>query len=86
MARIWQLQEAKDQFSEVVDEAIHHGPQVITQHGVEVAIILSSAEYHQMMRSQQKLSEFFHTSPLAEVSEELDLNRDPSPARPDLAL
>lgn len=86
MARTWQLQEAKDQFSEVVDEAIHHGPQVITQHGVEVAIVLSSAEYHQMIRSQQKLSDFFRTSPLAEVVEELDLSRDHSPVRRDLVL
>ena len=30
MKRVWQLQEAKNKLSEVVDEAIQHGPQIIT--------------------------------------------------------
>jgi hypothetical protein len=30
MSRVWQLQEAKNKFSEVVEEAMAHGPQVIT--------------------------------------------------------
>ncbi len=30
MARVWQLQEAKNKLSEVVDEALKQGPQVIT--------------------------------------------------------
>ncbi len=28
MSRVWQLQEAKNKFSEVVDEALSSGPQV----------------------------------------------------------
>jgi len=39
MARVWQLQEAKNKFSEVVDEALKHGPQVITKRGVETVIV-----------------------------------------------
>ena len=38
MARVWQLQEAKNKFSEVVEEAISHGPQIITKHGIEAVI------------------------------------------------
>lgn len=81
---MWQLQEAKNKFSEVVEEAIHIGPQVITKRGVEVAVVLSYTEYRQMMASQKKLSDFFRESPLAEV--DLDLTRDKGDARDDIAL
>lgn len=84
MARIWQLQEAKNKFSEVVDEALIHGPQVITRRGVETVIVLSWADYHQLMRTQQKLSEFFRESPLAEA--DLDLQRDTSNWRQETPL
>jgi antitoxin Phd len=80
----WQLQEAKNKLSEVIEEAIHQGPQVITKRGVEVAIVLSYQEYQKMFSAQQKLSTFFQTSPLAEV--ELDLSRDKSDARDDVEL
>lgn len=82
MQKNWQLQEAKNKLSEVVEDAIQHGPQVITKRGVEVAVILSYPEFLKLRKSQGSLSEFFRRSPLAEV----DLERDPSPARPDLAL
>ncbi len=84
MGRVWQLQEAKNKLSEVVDEALTDGPQVITKRGVETAIVLSYADYRKLLLSQQKLSDFFRESPLAGV--ELDLARDTSPNREDLAL
>ena len=84
MAGTWQLQEAKNKLSKVVDEAIHQGPQIITRHGVEVAIVLSLDEYRRLAASQEKLSEFFKHSPLAEV--DIDLSRDKSPVREDFAL
>ena len=84
MARIWQLQEAKNKLSEVVDEAMNHGPQVITKRGVEAVIVLSYAEYRKMILRQKPLSVFFQESPLAE--EPLDLSRDRSGLRPDIAL
>ena len=84
MMRMWQLQEAKNKFSEVVEEAIRGGPQLITKRGVEAVILLSYAEYRRLMVTQQKLSAFFRESPLAEVS--LDLHRDTSSARPEPAL
>jgi antitoxin Phd len=84
MTRMWQLQEAKNKFSEVVEEALKHGPQVITKRGVETAIVLSFAEYRRLLLSQQKLSDFFRESPLVGV--DLDLTRDTSPARGDVTL
>lgn len=77
--RSWQVQEAKNKFSQVVNDAVHQGPQIITKHGVEVAIVLSSEEYHRLVGARQKLSDFFRQSPLAEVA--LDLERDKSEIR-----
>jgi prevent-host-death family protein len=84
MKRVWQLQEAKNKLSEVVEEALSKGPQVITRRGVEAVVVLSYHEYHRLVASPSKLSEFFRESPL--VGSELDLNRDRSESRPDVVL
>ncbi|HSO71299.1 MAG TPA: type II toxin-antitoxin system Phd/YefM family antitoxin [Thermodesulfobacteriota bacterium] len=84
MAGMWQLQEAKNKLSKVVDEAIHRGPQIITRHGVEVAVVLSLDEYRRLASSQEKLSDFFRHSPLSEV--DIDLSRDMSSVREDFPL
>jgi antitoxin Phd len=84
MKRVWQLQEAKNRLSEVLQEAIQHGPQIITKRGVEVGILLSYSEYRKMIASQKKLSAFFRESPLAGV--DLELDRDTSDLRDDMAL
>ena len=84
MQQRWQLQEAKNQFSRVVTDAIQDGPQVITRHGVEVAIVLSMSEYRKLVAERTKLSQFFRNSPLRGI--ELDLSRDDSPQRDELDL
>lgn len=84
MSRLWQLQEAKSRLSEVIDEALREGPQVITRRGVETAVLLSYADYQKMLSSQSRLSDFFRQSPL--VGAELDLSRDTSPVRAHLDL
>lgn len=84
MMQTWQLQDAKNRFSEVVEEAVSRGPQVITKRGVETVVVLSYAEYRRLQLGQSKLSDFFRQSPL--VDAELDLVRDQSPQRSDLSL
>jgi antitoxin Phd len=80
----WQLQEAKNKFSRVVENAVNDGPQIITKRGVEVAIVISFADYQKMVASRGKLSTFFRDSPLVGI--ELDLARDKSDARKDFDL
>ncbi len=84
MIRTWQLQEAKNKFSRVVDNAVNSGPQIITKRGVEVVIVISCAEYQKMMASRGSLSTFFRDSPL--VGADLDLARDISNVREDIKL
>jgi prevent-host-death family protein len=43
--RKWPLQDARDHLSEVVDLAIGEGPQTVTRHGKEVAVVVSKAEF-----------------------------------------
>ncbi len=82
MARTWQLQQAKNCFSEVIDEAIAHGPQVITRRGKETAVIISYDEYRSLNARRTKLSEFFRNSPM--FGADLDLSRDTSASRDDM--
>ena len=79
MSKTWQLQEAKNRLSTVIDEAIHHGPQVITRRSIETAVLISVADYKRMLVSQDRLSHFFRESPL--VGKGLALTRDTTPTR-----
>jgi prevent-host-death family protein len=41
----WHLQDAKNQFSKVVQRARSEGPQVVTVRGERAAVVLSAADY-----------------------------------------
>jgi prevent-host-death family protein len=84
MIQTWQLQEAKNKFSQVVENAINSGPQIITKRGAEVAVVISCAEYQKMIAARGNLSDFFRESPLVGI--DLDLTRDTSKARSDAEL
>ncbi|MCU0492291.1 MAG: type II toxin-antitoxin system Phd/YefM family antitoxin [Chloroflexaceae bacterium] len=81
MTREWQLQEAQNKLSEVVDEALKHGPQVITRRGVQAAIVLSYEDYRRMVVNQGTLSEFFRASPLADIALDFNMTRTEHPLR-----
>lgn len=70
----WQLQDAKNKFSEVVDQALKVGPQEITRHGKKTAVILSMEDYRKLMGRKGNLADFFRDSPLGEIP--LERNRD----------
>jgi antitoxin Phd len=41
----WQVQEAKMRLSQVIEEAQSKGPQMITRHGVDRAVVLSIDDF-----------------------------------------
>jgi prevent-host-death family protein len=41
----WQLQEAKQRFSELVRRTLEEGPQTITRNGEEVVVVIPAADY-----------------------------------------
>lgn len=76
----WQLQEAKNRFSEVVDEALAHGPQTVTRHGREVVVIMSIEEYQRLKHRPKSLLEVLRQIP-EEYRVELDISRTPDYGR-----
>lgn len=44
----WQVQEAKQRFSEVLRAVEQGGPQIITRHGQEIAVIIDMTEYRRL--------------------------------------
>jgi prevent-host-death family protein len=75
----WQLQEAKNRFSEVVRKASEEGPQTVTKHGKDSVVVLSAEDYRKLEQPKTSLVEFFRDSPLSKI--EIDLKRDKSPSR-----
>ena len=74
MKNRWQLQEAKVKFSAMINAAGEHGPQYITKHGKDSAVVLSIKEYQEITKRSNSLSAFFQESPLYGL--ELDRNKD----------
>ena len=74
----WQLAEAKNRFSEVVDKTTTEGPQTITRRGENVAVVLSFAEFQRLTQAQPSLYDYLQSGPSFEG---LDLERDQSPPR-----
>ena len=68
----WQLQEAKNKLSQLVDQA-ERGPQFITVRGKPKVVVVSIHDYQDLTRPQTTLVDFFQESPLNGI--ELDLSR-----------
>lgn len=58
----WQLQEAKQKFSELVRRAQAEGPQVVTRHGAEVVVVVSAEEYRRLA-GEQDFKAFLQAAP-----------------------
>lgn len=59
----WQVQEAKQRFSELVRRASREGPQVVTRHGEEVVVVVSAAEFRRSRRAVPGFKDFLRGAP-----------------------
>ena len=50
MAKSWQVQEAKAQFSALLDATLEEGPQVVTRRGVETAVVVPFEQWRRLQR------------------------------------
>lgn len=73
----WPVQDAKQKFSEFVRKAIHEGPQVVSRHGEEVAVLVSVETYRKLSGSGKDFKAFLLEGP----DSELELERSSEPAR-----
>ncbi len=69
---VWQLQEAKSRFSELVEKAISSGPQFVTRRGERAIVILSVKEYEKWKSPSENLLVFFQKAPRIEKISELN--------------
>ncbi|MBT9439478.1 MAG: type II toxin-antitoxin system prevent-host-death family antitoxin [Desulfobacterales bacterium] len=72
----WQLQDAKNKFSSLVDKAQHNGPQVVTKHGKDAVVVLSIDEYKKLIKPKTSLLKFFQNSPLSKIKLDIKRNKD----------
>lgn len=70
---LWQVQKAKSHFSEVMDDAATKGPQIITRHGSERAVVLSIEDYRALTAHKPDLRSYLLGGPKVD---EFEVTRD----------
>ena len=73
----WQLQEAKQRFSELIRSVEADGPQVVTRHGEDVAVVISIAEYRHLRHEGESFKAFLQSAPDLDLA----ISRPVQPAR-----
>jgi len=77
----WQMADAKNRFSEVMNRALHEGPQRVHRRK-EAVIVLAEEEYQRLAGTLQDFKEYLMQG---ESLDGVNLDRDQSPDR-DISL
>ena len=72
----WTVAEAKAKLSEVIDQALSLGPQIVTRSGRKAVVIVAAEEWDRKTRRKGNLAEFFAVSPLRESGLEVPRSKD----------
>lgn len=59
----WQVQEAKQRFSELVQRALDDGPQVVTRRGQEVVVVISAEAFNRLSGNKPDFKTFLLSGP-----------------------
>lgn len=73
--KVWQLQKAKAQLSDVVRQA-EFEPQIISLRGTEVAVMINFEEYKKLSTPKKDLVSFLRNSPICGLN--IEFERDKS--------
>jgi antitoxin Phd len=49
----WQLQDAKARFSELIEDTLEKGPQMVTRRGIETAVVVSIEEWRRLEKARR---------------------------------
>jgi len=60
---VWQLQNAKQRFSEVIDRALAEGPQLVTRRGRAVVVVLAIDAYRRLSEGEHEFKRFLSAAP-----------------------
>jgi antitoxin Phd len=74
----WQVQTAKQRFSELVARAVTEGPQVITKHGRPTAVVIEIGEYRRLRGEPTDFVDFLLSIP---KGDDLEIVRSKDPGR-----
>lgn len=74
----WQVQEAKQRFSELVRRTLAEGPQKVTRHGEDVVVVVPAQEYERLTSVRPDFKEFLMGAPEG-LTEALELARASRP-------
>ncbi|GAA1122631.1 type II toxin-antitoxin system Phd/YefM family antitoxin [Kribbella jejuensis] len=77
----WQLQEAKQRFSELIRAVHTNGPQFVTKHGQQVAVVLDIVDYRRMV-GVERVEDFKSFLMSAPDMSDLEIERPIDPERP----
>ena len=80
----WQLQEAKNRLSEVVKAARSDGPQLITVHGEDAAVLVGIDEFRKLKGRREPLGTFLRKTAPKGVTLELERVPDPPESHRDV--
>jgi prevent-host-death family protein len=75
----WQVQDAKTRLSEVIERARTEGPQTITRHGAERAVVLSIEDYRALAGQKPDFKAYLLGGPKVDdfpVERQHDIGRD----------
>jgi len=59
----WQVQDAKQRFSELIRKAHADGPQVVTRHGEEIAVVIDIADYRRLKGEIAEFKDYLRSGP-----------------------
>jgi prevent-host-death family protein len=68
----WQVQDAKQRFSELIRTAHTEGPQVVTRHGEEIAVVIDIADYRRLRGQVIEFTDYLRSGP---AFDDLELER-----------
>ncbi len=72
----WKLQDAKAQFSKLVEDALKTGPQYVTRRGKKAVVILSTREYEDLVSEKTSFRDFLLNCPKMDPDFEIERQRD----------
>jgi antitoxin Phd len=75
----WPVQHAKSRFSEVIERARTEGPQTITRHGTERAVVLSIEDYRALATQKSDFKAYLLGGPKVDdfsIERDRDTGRD----------
>jgi len=76
MEKTWKLQDAKAQFSKIVNDALKNGPQYVTRRGTKAVVVVSAQEYEQLLSDKPSFKEFLLNCPKIDQDFEFERQQD----------